>query len=126
MEETKLMNDQIHDKLGLNPDDKEVVVLYDGEKDKVIVFARFYSNWFVIHDKLSLVFVSFVRQFKCVFDDLIAGRILGRETSYRNGKATSSLVQQEFTTENHTATGQNDRSQTNKFGLNTLVIHHQR
>lgn len=39
MEETKLMNDQIHDKLGLNPDDKEVVVLYDGEKDKVnIIF----------------------------------------------------------------------------------------
>lgn len=36
MQETKVMNDKIHDKLGLNPDDKEVVVLYDGEKDKVI------------------------------------------------------------------------------------------
>lgn len=37
MEETKLMNEKIHDKLGLNPEDKEVVVLYDGEKDKVIL-----------------------------------------------------------------------------------------
>lgn len=35
MDETKQMQEKIIDKLGLSPDDKSVVVLYDGERDKV-------------------------------------------------------------------------------------------
>lgn len=34
-EETRAMQKIITEKLGLNPVDKEVIVLYDGEKDKV-------------------------------------------------------------------------------------------
>lgn len=36
MEETKEMQKKIEEKLGLNPVEKEVVVLYDGERDKVM------------------------------------------------------------------------------------------
>lgn len=39
MSETKEMQDRIEEKIGLNPDDKSVVVLYDGERDKVIRFV---------------------------------------------------------------------------------------
>lgn len=35
MEETQQMQKKIEEKLGLSPDEKEVVVLYDGERDKV-------------------------------------------------------------------------------------------
>lgn len=35
MEETKEMQKKIVEKLALNPVEKEVVVLYDGERDKV-------------------------------------------------------------------------------------------
>lgn len=35
MDETQQMQDKIANDLGLNPVDSEVVVLYDGEKDKV-------------------------------------------------------------------------------------------
>ena len=35
MDETQAMQQKIEQQLGLNPDDKEVVVLYDGERDKV-------------------------------------------------------------------------------------------
>lgn len=35
MSETKEMQNKIADKLGLNPVENEVVVLYDGERDKV-------------------------------------------------------------------------------------------
>lgn len=35
MDETKEMQDKITEKLGLKPDDQSVVVLYDGERDKV-------------------------------------------------------------------------------------------
>lgn len=36
MNETKEMQEKIVNKLGLNPVENEVVVLYDGERDKVI------------------------------------------------------------------------------------------
>lgn len=35
MSETREMQKKIADKLGLNPVESEVVVLYDGERDKV-------------------------------------------------------------------------------------------
>lgn len=35
MDETQQMQKKIEEKLGLAPDEKEVVVLYDGERDKV-------------------------------------------------------------------------------------------
>lgn len=35
MNETKEMQTKIAEKLGLNPVESEVVVLYDGERDKV-------------------------------------------------------------------------------------------
>ncbi|XP_055321630.1 39S ribosomal protein L32, mitochondrial [Sitodiplosis mosellana] len=38
MDETQQMQQIIEEKLGLNPDDKEVVVLYDGERDKPAEF----------------------------------------------------------------------------------------
>lgn len=38
MEETKQMQEKIEQKIGLSPDDKEVVVLYDGERDKPAEF----------------------------------------------------------------------------------------
>lgn len=40
MDETKTMQQKIEQQLGLNPDDKEVVVLYDGETDKVFYVHR--------------------------------------------------------------------------------------
>lgn len=45
MDETKLLQDSIVDKLGLQPVDKEVVVLYDGERDKVFI-RQFYLFFF--------------------------------------------------------------------------------
>lgn len=35
MDETRAMQERIEQQLGLDPDDKEVVVLYDSERDKV-------------------------------------------------------------------------------------------
>lgn len=40
MDETQEMQKKIEEKLGLNPVEKEVVVLYDGETDKVLFNFR--------------------------------------------------------------------------------------
>lgn len=45
-EETKLMQQQIETELGLNPVDKDVVVLYDGEKDSQVDNNQITSNVF--------------------------------------------------------------------------------
>lgn len=48
MDETQQMQKKIEEQIGLNPDEKEVVVLYDGERDKVYRTAKSVSNEFLI------------------------------------------------------------------------------
>lgn len=56
MSETKEMQQRIEEKIGLTPDDKSVVVLYDGERDKVcqIVFQSI-TNYTITISHLSFI-----------------------------------------------------------------------
>lgn len=106
MEETKEMQTKIEEKLGLDPVDKSVVVLYEGEKQEQVRFT-------ISSGKCS-------RNLRCLFGLIFSSAhwILARQACCGNGKATTNVVLEESVATYNSAGGEHERNQTNWFRIN--------